>query len=62
VSLTAKDIDALYRSHSRAMVTFFSRRTLDPEAAVDLVAETFAVATSVRPRAGGHEFVTRNPS
>jgi RNA polymerase sigma factor (sigma-70 family) len=44
VPLTPDDIDALYRSHARAMVTFFARRTLDPEAAVDLVAETFAVA------------------
>ena len=42
--LTSDDIDELYRSHARAMVTFFARRTLDPEAAVDLVAETFAVA------------------
>jgi RNA polymerase sigma-70 factor (ECF subfamily) len=30
------------------MVTFFSRRTLDAEAAVDLVAETFAVAIASR--------------
>ena len=48
VTLTADDIDALYRSHARAMVTFFSRRTLDAEAAVDLVAETFAVAIAGR--------------
>lgn len=48
VTLTAEDIDALYRSHARAMVTFFSRRTLDPESAVDLVAETFAVAIASR--------------
>lgn len=46
--LTTHDIDALYRSHARAMVTFFARRTLDPEAAVDLVAETFAVAIADR--------------
>jgi hypothetical protein len=48
VSLTADDIDALYRSHARAMVTFFARRTLDAEAAVDLVAETFAMAIAER--------------
>lgn len=48
VTLTAEDIDALYRSHARAMVTFFGRRTLDAEAAVDLVAETFAVAIAGR--------------
>jgi len=50
VTLTAEDIDALYRSHARAMVTFFSRRTLDPEAAVDLVVETFAVTIASRAR------------
>ncbi len=50
VTLTAEDIDALYRSHARAMVTYFSRRTLDAEAAVDLVAETFAVAIASRSR------------
>jgi DNA-directed RNA polymerase specialized sigma24 family protein len=57
VTLIAKDIDALYRSHARAMVTFFSRRTLDPEAAVDLVAETFAVAIACRSscRAAGDD-------
>jgi RNA polymerase sigma-70 factor (ECF subfamily) len=48
VPLTADDIDALYRSHARAMVTFFGRRTLDAEAAVDLVAETFAIAIAER--------------
>jgi RNA polymerase sigma-70 factor, ECF subfamily len=53
VPLTADDIDALYRSHARAMVTFFARRTLDPEAAMDLVAETFAVAIADRARCRG---------
>jgi RNA polymerase sigma-70 factor (ECF subfamily) len=53
VSLTADDLDALYRSHARAMVTFFARRTLDAEAAVDLVAETFAVAIAERARCRG---------
>ena len=48
--LTSDDIDALYRSNARAMVTFYARRTLDPEAAVDLVAETFAVAIADRAR------------
>ncbi len=57
MTLTAEDIDALYRSHARAMVTYFSRRTLDPEAAIDLVAETFAVAiaSGSRCRATGHD-------
>lgn len=53
VALTADDIDALYRSHARAMVTYFSRRTLDAEAAVDLVAETFAIAIADRRRCRG---------
>lgn len=53
VPLTADDIDALYRDHARAMVTFFARRTLDAEAAVDLVAETFAVAIAERARCRG---------
>ena len=53
MTLTAEDIDALYRSHARAMVTFFSRRTLDPDAAVDLVAETFAVAIADRSSCRG---------
>lgn len=35
------------------MVTFFARRTLDAEAAVDLVAETFAVAIAQRSRCRG---------
>ncbi|MDP1850059.1 MAG: RNA polymerase sigma factor [Solirubrobacteraceae bacterium] len=46
--MTADDIDALYRSHARAMVTFFGQRTFDADAAVDLVAETFAVAIACR--------------
>ncbi len=52
--MTAATIDALYRRHARAMVTFFARRTLDAEAAVDLVAETFATAIEERHRFRGH--------
>jgi RNA polymerase sigma-70 factor (ECF subfamily) len=48
VSLDADDISRLYRSHARAMLTFFARRTYDPETAVDLVAETFAAAFASR--------------
>src|SRR3982750_3541353 len=44
VPLTSHDIAQLYRSQAQAMVTYFARRTYDPEAAVDLVAETFALA------------------
>jgi hypothetical protein len=38
VPLTADDIDALYRSHARAMVTFFARRTLDPDSGLSILA------------------------
>lgn len=51
--LTVDDIDDLYRRHARAMVTFFARRTLDAEVAVDLVAETFAIAIAQRRRCRG---------
>lgn len=42
--LTADDIAALYDAHARSFVAYFARRVLDPEAAVDLTAETFAAA------------------
>ena len=51
--LTADDISALYRRHAEAMVTFFARRTYDPDAAIDLVGETFAVAIAERSRFRG---------
>lgn len=44
MSLTADDIAALYDAHARSFVAYFARRVLDPEAAVDLTAETFAAA------------------
>jgi RNA polymerase sigma factor (sigma-70 family) len=42
--LSAEDIEALYRRHARELLAFLARRTFDPEASVDLLAETFAVA------------------
>lgn len=51
--MSAQTVDALYRRHARSMVKFFARRTLDPEAAVDLVAETFATAIEELPRFRG---------
>jgi RNA polymerase sigma factor (sigma-70 family) len=48
VPLDRDDISRLYRRHARAMTAFFARRTYDPEAAVDLVAETFAAAFEAR--------------
>jgi RNA polymerase sigma-70 factor (ECF subfamily) len=46
--LEADDISALYRGHARTLLIFFARRVYDPEAAVDLVAETFAAAFAGR--------------
>lgn len=48
MQLSADDIAALYRRHARVMLSFFARRTYDPETAVDLVAETFADAVADR--------------
>jgi len=53
VALERDDIERLYRLHAQVMVGFFARRTYDPEAAVDLVAETFAAALSSRRRFRG---------
>lgn len=39
---------ALYRRHAEAILRFFARRTLDPEAAAELTAETFAQAFASR--------------
>ena len=40
----------LFERHAEAMLAFFARRTLDAEAAAELVAETFAEAFSSRER------------
>lgn len=40
----------LFERHAEPMLAFFARRTLDPEAAAELVAETFAEAFSSRGR------------
>ena len=47
------DADAfseLYRSEGEAVLLFLTRRTLDVELAVDLTAETFAIALRSRGR------------
>jgi hypothetical protein len=36
----------LYRRHAEDLLRYFARRTLDPEAAAELTAETFAQAFS----------------
>lgn len=40
----------LYRRHIGAVVSFFGRRTADPEVTAELAAETFAVALETRDR------------
>ncbi len=41
---------ALYEQHAEGLLRFFARRTLDPEAAAELMAETFAEAFASRRR------------
>jgi len=41
---------ALYERHAETLLRFFARRTLDPEAAAELTAETFAQAFASRRR------------
>ena len=40
----------LYRRHAEDLLRYFARRTLDPEAAAELTAETFAEAFASRTR------------
>ncbi len=42
-----------YRTHSRSILVFLTRRTYDPETALDLTAETFAQAFAGRRRFRG---------
>lgn len=51
--LDADAISRLYADHARDVLRFCARRTLDPESAVDLVAECFAVAFEQRRRYRG---------
>lgn len=51
--LEPDDFTALYDRHARDLVVYFQRRTYDPEAAVDLMAETFAAAFEGRARFRG---------
>ena len=56
MALDGQAIDGLYRVHARHLLVFFARRTIDAEAATDLVAETFAVAFRDR-----HQFRGSSP-
>jgi RNA polymerase sigma-70 factor (ECF subfamily) len=48
LALEADDISVLYREHARALLVYCARRTYDADIALDLVAETFAVAFEQR--------------
>jgi RNA polymerase sigma-70 factor (ECF subfamily) len=47
------DHSTLYERHADEVLRFFARRTLDPQVALDLTGETFAVAWSSRRRFRG---------
>ena len=51
--MDADAISRLYEAHAGAMLGFFVKRTYDPEAAMDLLAETFAAAFEDRRRFRG---------
>jgi RNA polymerase sigma-70 factor (ECF subfamily) len=55
VALSADEVAELYDRHAEAILAFLVRRTWDPEAAVDILAETFAVALEGRRRFRGHD-------
>lgn len=44
IRLDSSEFEALYARHAGELLAFLARRTYDPDAAVDLLAETFAVA------------------
>lgn len=44
MGLSHDDIARLYRRHATSVLAFLARRTMQPDAAVDLMAETFAQA------------------
>ena len=46
--LGPETFDVLWARHAHGLLRFFARRTMDPEAAMDLVAETFAAAFVAR--------------
>ncbi len=55
MTLSADEIADLYDRHAEAILAFLVRRTWDPEVAVDILAETFAVALEGRRRFRGHD-------
>ncbi len=55
MALSADDVAELYDRHAEAILAFMVRRTWDPEVAVDILAETFAVALEGRHRFRGRD-------
>jgi RNA polymerase sigma-70 factor (ECF subfamily) len=53
--LDSSDFEALYRRHASELLAFLARRTYDPDVAVDLLAETFAVAFRDRRQFHGED-------
>jgi RNA polymerase sigma-70 factor (ECF subfamily) len=51
--LTADEITALYEAHSRSILRFLMRRTLDAQVSIDLLSETYAVAYEKRKKFRG---------
>lgn len=49
------DHDQLFERHGDELLRFFARRTLDPQAALDLTGETFGVAWASRRRFRGSD-------
>lgn len=52
--LTSNEIIDLYDAHAEPLLRFLTRRTLDAQIAVDLVAESFAVAYEKRSKFKGN--------
>lgn len=50
MTLNGRQLTALYDRHAREILAFLVKRTSDPDAAVDILAETFAAAFEDRER------------
>lgn len=55
MALSADDVAELYDRYAEAILAFVVRHTWDPEVAVDILAETFALALESRRRFRGHD-------
>jgi RNA polymerase sigma-70 factor (ECF subfamily) len=53
MNLDPESLSRLYETHAAVLVRFLARRTLQPEVAIDLVAETFAKAFAHRDQFRG---------